>query len=139
MPNLATASDLPFYDTFVHKKLCLWWWKMESWQTKNWEIGRKKTKNPWSRLFPSNHYSLLICRYTCIMMSQITVTTVANCDVITIAYRCQEPRTIVACHIIKKILNGNNCDTLAENAPAFQRLKIPDFSHIAHAFCMQRQ
>ena len=38
------------------------------------------------RLFLSNHYSLLICRYNCIMMSQVTG--MANSDVITIAYTC---------------------------------------------------
>ena len=36
-----------------------------------------------------------------------------SCNVITIAYICQEPRTIAVCHIWKKNLNGNNCDTLA--------------------------
>ena len=70
-------------------------------------------------------------------MSQVTVTSMANCDVITIACRCLEPRTIVACHILKKSLNGNKCDTLAKLLRS--GLKIPDFSHIAAAFCMQRQ
>ena len=32
--------------------------------------------------------SYLICRYNCMMMSQVTVTSIANCDVITIAYKC---------------------------------------------------
>ena len=44
--------------------------------------------HPWSRLLSGNHYSLLICRYNCIMMPQVTVTIMANCNVITIAYRC---------------------------------------------------
>ena len=50
------------------------------------------------------------------MMSQVTVTSMANCDVITIAYRCQEPRAFVARHLYKKNLDENNCDTLAEYA-----------------------
>ena len=49
------------------------------------------------------------------MMSQVIVASVANCDVVTI-YRCWEPRTIVACHMLKKNLNENNGDTLVDYA-----------------------
>ena len=70
-------------------------------------------------------------------MSRVTVTSMAYCDVATIAHRCQEPRTIVACHILEKNLNRNNCDTSAEYARS--GLKIPDFSHIVPVFCMQSQ
>ena len=51
------------------------------------------------------------------MKSQVTI--MANFDVITIVYRGEEPRTIVACHILKKNLNGNTSaeyDTSAEYA-----------------------
>ena len=66
------------------------------------------------------------------MMSHFTVTGMASCDVSAIACRCKEPRTVVACHILKKNLNGNNYDTLAEYTTG---LKIPVFSHMTSVFC----
>ena len=50
------------------------------------------------------------------IMSQVTLTTVTNmtnCDVITIVQMSIDARAIVACHMLQKNLNGNNCDTLA--------------------------
>ena len=37
--------------------------------------------------YPQAIYSLLICRYNRTMMSQVTGTSMANCDAIIIAYR----------------------------------------------------
>ena len=37
-----------------------------------------------------------MCRYD-ILYYDVTVTSMASCDVISIAYKCSEPRTIVTC------------------------------------------
>ena len=44
MPNQATVFDPTFYNIFAPQKLSLWWWEMESWQTKKWGIGEKRLR-----------------------------------------------------------------------------------------------
>ena len=47
---------------------------------------RARREHSLTRLFSSNHYSLLICLYNCIMISQVTG--MVHCDVVTIVCRC---------------------------------------------------
>ena len=69
-----------------------------------------------SRLISGNHYSFLICRYKCVMKSQVRATSMAYCDVITSLWPVDARSRGLPCHILKINLNGNNCDTLAEYA-----------------------
>ena len=48
MLNQATASDLPFCDTFIPQKAKpkVVGNQMESWQTKKWGIGEKSFRTP---------------------------------------------------------------------------------------------
>ena len=46
----------------------------------------RRVQCTYSRLLSNNHYSLLICRYNYVMISQGTVTIMANFDVITFVY-----------------------------------------------------
>ena len=92
--------------------------------------------------FSSNHYNndidygLLICRYNCIMMSQVIVTSIAYCNVITIAHRRQEPRTIVACVGVARglaphQLNATNEKKLTKS-PLFLQCHFFSFFHVQH-------
>ena len=72
-------------------------------------------------VFLSNHYSLSICRYNCIMLSQLT--SIANCDIINY---CQQMLGLSG-HVIFEKFGQKKCNTLAVYAVV---KKSQPFAHL---------